>query len=84
MSKRDSTSAQIVWRDLNRNPVTLEHPDPESPHLAGHRRQDIVAIGQVNAKRRARQHFGDSSFELDCFFLRHGIRVRGLKRQQQQ
>jgi hypothetical protein len=66
-----AAAGEIVWRHLDRDSVTLKHPDAEPPHVAAERGEDRVAVGELDAKRGVREDFGDLSFELDWFFFRH-------------
>src|ERR1043165_5432683 len=73
-----SAARQVVWRDLDRHPVSLENANAKPPHVAAERRQDVVTVGELDAKGRVGEDFGDLSLELDWFFFRHeGLNLAG-------
>src|SRR5690606_39150010 len=61
----DSTAAQVVGGEFDRDPVAFEDPDVVLPHPAGDVRQDLVAVLQLYTEVRVGQHLRDRTLHLD-------------------
>src|ERR1700676_4669858 len=63
---------KIIWRHLDRHPVTRQRLDPVLFHLAGGVGDDLVSRIQLDAVAGIGEDFGHQSFELDQLFFSHG------------
>src|SRR5881392_187586 len=75
--ENDATATQIVRRDLDGDPVTLQDANAKPPHIAAERREHGMPVGQQHTKRRIREYLGDLSLELYRLFLGHVASTRG-------
>src|SRR5687767_5558974 len=71
VAEGDPSAAEVVWRDLDRDPVSSKHPNPEAPHLPRDRREHIVPVRQENTKGGVWQYLRHRAFQLDSVLLRH-------------
>src|SRR5215467_12410139 len=65
----DSTAGQVVGAELHLDLVAGKDADVVLAHLPGDRREDVVTTVELDAEHRARQGFGDLTFDLDLLFL---------------
>src|ERR1035437_3949977 len=63
---------QVIWRHLDRHPITRQRLDPVLLHLAGGVGDDLVSGIELHAITCIGEDFGDQSFELDQLFFSHG------------
>src|SRR3990172_3088171 len=68
----DVPTSEIIGREGHGDTVTLEHPNPETPHLPGHGRQRLVPVFQGHAEHGVGQNLGYGPVHQDSFFLGHG------------
>ena len=72
MSVDDPCPVQVVWRELDADPVAGEDPDPEAAHLSGHvSEDDPIHVVELDAEHRVRERFDHLSLEFDLFLLGH-------------
>ena len=71
VAKIDARLGEIVRRHLEVDLVANADADEIFPHLAGNVGEDFVAVGEGNAKHRARQHLGHRTGQFNWFFFRH-------------
>ena len=65
----DPATAEVVGRHLDTHTVAREDADTVAAHLAGHVREDLVAIVQLHPEHGVRERLDDLAIELDLFFL---------------
>src|SRR6202011_208461 len=63
---------KIIWRHLDRHPITRQRLDPALFHLAGGVGDDLVSRVELDAVAGIGEDFGHQSFELDQLFFSHG------------
>lgn len=66
---RDATAVQVVWRQLDHNPVARQNPDKVHPHLTGNMCQDIQAVLQFHTEHAVRQRLEYNSLEFDALLF---------------
>src|SRR6185503_1184978 len=66
-----AASGQVVGRHFQSHAIPGQHTNSESPHLPRNGSVHIVPVVHLHAESRIRQHFGNGSFQLDCFFFGH-------------
>ena len=69
MAVDDPGAVEIVWRDLDADPIPRQDPDPEPPHLARDVPEDFVAVVQLHPEHRVRERLDHLAFEFDLLFL---------------
>src|SRR3954469_10731389 len=69
----DPGPVEVVGRDLHADAIAGEDADAESPHLAGHMAEHLVAVVELNPEHGVRERFDDLSLELDLLFLRQEL-----------
>ena len=70
---------QIVWGQLNQNPVPGKNSDEVLAHLAGNMRQNLMlAFLKLNSKHCIRQGLEDLGHNFYRLFLRHTDVERSL------
>jgi hypothetical protein len=60
---------QIVWRQLDANPVTGDDPDPISPHTTCGIGDELVVVLQLHLEHRVRERLRHHSVQHDDLFL---------------
>ena len=65
----DPRAVEIVWRDLDANPIPRQDPDPEAAHLPGDVPEDHVVVVELHPEHCVRESLDDLALELDLFFL---------------
>ena len=61
----NAPTLQIIYRQLNRNPISREDLDVMHPHLPGNMSQDIVPVLELNPKHCVWQRLEYCPLELD-------------------
>ena len=67
----NSSPCQVIGGEFHQDLITTEYPYEMKPHLAGGMRQNLMPIGQLNAKHGIRQRFYHCSFYLNDFLFGH-------------
>src|SRR3954470_6328830 len=67
---RDPTPSEVVWRQLDADPVAWQDPDEVHPELAADVREDAVPVFQLHREHRVRQRLDDGTFDFDRVLLR--------------
>src|SRR5262245_34579816 len=67
----DSTSGEIVRRQLDLHAVAGQDADEVHPHLAADVREYLVPVLELDPKHRVGQRLDDHSLDLDRVFFRH-------------
>src|SRR5687768_9552246 len=67
----DPATGEVVWGQLDLDPVAGEDADEVHAHLAGHVREDAMPVLEFDPEHRVRQWLDHRSLDLDCIFLRH-------------
>lgn len=62
-------AVQIVWGQLDANPITGDDPDPVSPHTARGIRDELVLVLQLHLEHRVRERLRHYPVEYDDIFL---------------
>ena len=66
----DPAAAEVVGRHLDTHAVARQDADAVGAHLAGHVRQDLVAVVQLHPEHGVRERLDNLPLKLDLFFLR--------------
>ncbi len=69
----DPTLGQIIGRHLDLNLVASQNTDAVFAHLACRMCDDLMAVFQLDPKRRIWQEFLHDTGKFEQFFLRHGL-----------
>ena len=70
----DPAAGQVIRREFDDYSVRRKDADVVLPHLATDRGQDLMTIGQLNAKHRIGQGLDHGALQLECaFFLCHRL-----------
>src|ERR1700722_14624353 len=72
VTEDESAFFKIIWRHLDRHPVTRQRLDPVLFHFAGGVGDDLVSRIQLDAVAGIGEDFGHQSFKLDQLFFSHG------------
>src|SRR6476660_4388404 len=67
----DSTSGEVVWRELHADPIAGQDPDEVHPKLAADVGQDAMTVLQLDGEHGVGQQLDDRPFDLDRVFLGH-------------
>lgn len=70
----DTTSTEVIWGQLNLNPVTRKDPDVVHPHLSGDMGQHGVAVFEFHAKHGVGKRFDHFALKNNGIFF--GLRQR--------
>ena len=71
MPECNARLAEVVGRHLDVDLVSDIDADEVFAHFAGDVSEDFVAVGEGDAKHRARQHLGHRTSQLNWFFFWH-------------
>src|SRR5215217_8308788 len=69
MAIDDARAVEVIWGDLNPNPVPRQDPDAEAAHLAGDVAEHLVAVVELHPEHRVRARLHDLAFEFDFLFF---------------
>src|SRR4029453_7761182 len=69
---RDPPAVQVVWRQLDLDPVARQDADVMPPHLAGNMAEDLVPVVELDLEHRVWEGLDDLALHLDLLFLGHG------------
>src|SRR3954468_8926733 len=67
----DASAREVVWRQLDANPVAGQNADEVHPQLAADMGQDAVLVLQLNGEHRVRQRLDDRPLYFDSVLLGH-------------
>ncbi len=74
MAEGDAGLAEVVGRHFDVDLVADADADEVLAHFAGDVGEDLMAVGQGDAKHRPRQDLGDLAVQFDWLFFSHGSR----------
>jgi len=65
----DAPAGQVVWRELNLDPIAWVDPDPIPAHPPGRVAERLVPVIEDDSVLAAPERLDDCALDLDLFFL---------------